>query len=48
MAKMRAFVATSSKAKPQLMKVDIPQIKDDEVLVEVAGASINPVDQMYN
>lgn len=47
MAKMRAFVATDSKAKPELMKVDIPQIKDYEVLVEVAAASINPVDQMY-
>jgi len=47
MAKMTALVATSAKARPELMKVDIPQVKDNEVLVEVNSASINPVDHLY-
>lgn len=47
MAKMKAFVAASKKAQPKLTKIDIPQIADNEVLVEVAAASINPVDQLY-
>lgn len=45
--KMLALVATDKKATPELIKVDLPQIKADEVLVEVAAASINPVDQNY-
>jgi alcohol dehydrogenase len=47
MPKMKALVATNSKATPKIMSVDAPEPAADQVLVEVAAASLNPVDQNY-
>jgi 2-desacetyl-2-hydroxyethyl bacteriochlorophyllide A dehydrogenase len=48
MTKMYAYVAKNDKAKPQMKKIDMPEITNDQVLVEVKAASINPVDQNYH
>lgn len=46
-AMMKALVAQNSHSHPTLMKVPMPQINDHQVLIEVAAASINPVDSLY-
>lgn len=44
---MTALVAKNERAQPGLQQIPRPQIRPDQVLVAVAAASINPVDQKY-
>lgn len=44
---MTALVATTAKAKPTFKEIPQPKYQADQVLIEVAATSINPVDQMY-
>lgn len=44
---MQAFVAKNKRATPQLTEIAVPKIKPNELLIKVAAASINPVDQKF-
>lgn len=44
---MNALVAKTAHNHPTLMKMPVPQINDQQVLIEVVAASINPVDSLY-
>ncbi|WP_318531085.1 NADP-dependent oxidoreductase [Lapidilactobacillus wuchangensis] len=44
---MSALVAAHTHSQPQIKQIPRPELKPNEVLVAVAAASINPVDQKY-
>lgn len=44
---MKALVAKTATAKPIFQEIPVPKIAAQEVLIKIAAASINPVDQIY-